>query len=256
MFANNIDALRSLVVQRELVLHQKRLDNRRWSVRRDILLWSASFLSDLEAAIASSHSEYGHQVVLRRYSFAEMETGDCNDTCLREVINDTDVLERVANCLAPGFFKCHVRRQQRGSAAASYEVVARFYADGFEPAKPPCTCVTHYLTDGFCNCCGGHNLRDLARYPRENAMAPRENAMAPRENAMAPRENAMAPRENAMAPRENAMAPRQNAMALTWQCHVCRNQDQKEMLHCVACGSERLNAAASNPRQINNPEDE
>jgi len=39
-----------------------------------------------------------------------------------------------------------------------YQVIARFYANGVEPEKPPCTCVCSHLTDGFCRVCGGHNV--------------------------------------------------------------------------------------------------
>ena len=158
MFANNIDALRRLVEEREIFVHQKRLDSRRWSVRRDILRETKdTFLPALEAAIAKSHSDYGHRVVLRTYSWSEWEAGDRDDTTLREVLEKTDVLQRVANCLAPGFFKCTIRPRMQNLVRV-YEVVAHFYAEGVEAAKPPCTCVCDYLTDGFCGVCGGHNV--------------------------------------------------------------------------------------------------
>jgi hypothetical protein len=168
MFANKIDALRGLVVQRELVLHQKRLDNRRWSVRRDILRDAKdSFLPALEAAIAKSHNDYGHTVLLRTYSVADWEEADGDGITLCEVLEKTDVLQRVANCLAPGFFKCHVRpanvhgRPAVPHVVRVYQVIARFYAGGVEAAKPPCTCVCSHLTDGFCGVCGGHNVRQI-----------------------------------------------------------------------------------------------
>jgi len=166
MFANKIDPLRTLVVERNIVLHQKRLDSRRWNVRRNMMQdVKDSFLPALEAAIAKSHSDYGHKVVLRTYSVAEWEEADGDGITLGEVLKKTDVLQRVANCLALGFFKCHVStRAVSGRPAVHhlvrvYEVIARFYADGVEPEKPPCTCVCSYLTDGFCRVCGGHNVR-------------------------------------------------------------------------------------------------
>jgi hypothetical protein len=162
MFTDNIAALRGLVVKRERVIHQMNLDARRWSVRRAVMRdVKDSFLPALEAAIAKSHSEYSHTVVLRTYSVAEWEETDCDGIELGEVFSKTDVLQRVANCLAPGFFKCHVRptvARQPGIRVRVYEIVARFYAGGVEAAKPPCTCVCSYLTDGFCDICGGHNV--------------------------------------------------------------------------------------------------
>uniref|UniRef100_A0A6C0BB55 Uncharacterized protein n=1 Tax=viral metagenome TaxID=1070528 RepID=A0A6C0BB55_9ZZZZ len=166
MFTDNINALRSLVIKRERVVHQKRLDSRRWSVRRAVMRdVKDSFLPALEAAIAKSHSDYSHAVVLRTYSIAEWEEADCDGIELGDVFEKTDVLARVANCLAPGFFKCRVRpRAVSGRPAVHhlvrvYEIVARFYANGTEAEKPPCTCVCSYLTDGFCDTCGGHNVR-------------------------------------------------------------------------------------------------
>jgi hypothetical protein len=168
MFANKIDALRGLVVQRDIVLRQKRRDGRRWSVRRDILRDAKnSFLPALEAAIAKSHSDHGHSVVLRTYSRAEWTESDGDDITLGEVIEKTDVLQRVANCLAPGFFKCHVRHATASGRPAVhhlvhvYEIVARFYADGVEAEKPPCTCICAHLTNGFCRVCGGHNVPQI-----------------------------------------------------------------------------------------------
>jgi len=163
MFTDKIEALRGLVLNRERVIHQKNLDARRWSVRRAVMRdVKDTFLPALEAAIAKSHSEYSHTVVLRTYSVNEWEETDCDGIELGEVFSKTDVLARVANCLAPGFFKCHVRptvARQPGIRVRVYEIVARFYADSVEPAKPPCTCVCHHLTDGFCGTCGGHNIR-------------------------------------------------------------------------------------------------
>jgi len=166
MFADNVSALRALVVQRGIVLHQKLLDRRRWSVRRDILRDAKDrFLPALEAAIAMSHSDSGHTVVLCTYSAAEWEEADGDGITVGEVLEKTDVLQRVANCLAPGFFKCHVRpanvhgRPAVPHVVRVYQVIARFYANGVEPAKPPCTCVCSHLTDGFCGTCGGHNIR-------------------------------------------------------------------------------------------------
>jgi hypothetical protein len=162
MFSANISALRDLVVQRDRVLHQMHLDRRRWSVRRDVMRdVKDRFLAALEAAIAKSHSDYGHTVVLRTYSLAEWEKTDGDGIALDEIFKKTDVLQRVANCLAPGFFKCHVRSttvRQLAECVRVYEIVARFYADGVEAAKPPCTCVCSHLTDGFCGVCGGHNV--------------------------------------------------------------------------------------------------
>ena len=172
MFTNSIDALRRLVLKRNIVLHQKCLDARRWGVQRDILVAAQdTFLPALEAAIAKSHSKYGHQVVLRTYMDDEWEWEDSDGITLGEILKKTDVLERVANCLAPGFFKCHVRpavERQPGIRVRVYEIVARFYADGVEAEKPPCTCVCSHLTDGFCDTCGGHNVRD-PRAEKESA---------------------------------------------------------------------------------------
>jgi len=163
MFADKIDALRSLVVKRNIVVHQKNLDARRWNVRRSVMRdVKDSFLPALETAIAKAHSDYSHFVVLRTYSVAEWEEADCDGIELGEVFEKTDVLQRVANCLAPGFFKCRVRptvARQPGMRVRVYEIVARFYADGIEAEKPPCTCVCSHLTDGFCGTCGGHNVR-------------------------------------------------------------------------------------------------
>ena len=168
MFADKIDALRSLVVKRQRVVHQKNLDARRWSVRRSVMRdVKDTFLPALEAAIAKAHSDYSHFVVLRTYSIAEWEEADCDGIEFGEVFEKTDVLERVANCLAPGFFKCRVRPSNvHGRPAVPhvvrvYQVIARFYAGGVEAAKPPCTCVCSHLTDGFCGVCGGHNVRQI-----------------------------------------------------------------------------------------------
>jgi len=104
-------------------------------------------------------------VVLRTYSVNEWEETDCDGIELGEVFSKTDVLARVANCLAPGFFKCHVRptnvhgRPAVPHVVRVYQIIARFYANGVEPEKPPCTCVCSHLTDGFCGVCGGHNIR-------------------------------------------------------------------------------------------------
>ena len=176
MFTNSIAALRSLVLKRQRVVHQKNLDARRWGVRRDVLVAAQdTLLPALEAAIAKSHSDYGHTVVLRTYSVAEWEGEDADGITLGEVFEKTDVLARIANCLAPGFFKCRVRptvARQPGIRVRVYEIVARFYADGVEAEKPPCTCVCSHLTDGFCDTCGGHNIRD----PRaEEESAPQIN---------------------------------------------------------------------------------
>jgi len=176
MFTNSIAALRSQVVKRNIVLHQNDLDRRRWSVRRDVLRDAKdTFLPALKAAIAKSHSDYSHAVVLRSYSVAEWEETDADNNALSEVFEKTDVLARIANCLAPGFFKCRVRptvARQPGMRVRVYEIVARFYANGVEAEKPPCTCVCSHLTDGFCETCGGHNVRD----PRaEEESAPQIN---------------------------------------------------------------------------------
>jgi hypothetical protein len=151
--------------RREIVLHQKNLDRRRWSVKRDILRDSKdTFLPALEAQIATSHSDYGHTVLLRTYSAAEWTESDGDNTTLCEVLEKTDILERVANCLAPGFFKCRVRpanvhgRPAVPHVVRVYQIIARFYANGVEASKPPCTCVCSHLTDGFCRVCGGHNV--------------------------------------------------------------------------------------------------
>jgi hypothetical protein len=164
MFSANIAHLQTLVANRKAVLHQKRLDWRRWTIRREILRDAAVCLTDLETAITTSHSEYGHTVVLRAYFQREMEERREDGTTLLEVLEKTDVLARVANCLAPGYFECHLRRasqHQRARGHAFYEVVARFHANGVEPAKPPCTCVCAHLTDGFCGVCGGHGVRAI-----------------------------------------------------------------------------------------------
>jgi hypothetical protein len=165
MFADKIEDLRGLVAQRERVIHQNLLNRRRWNVRRAVLRdVKDTFLPALEAAIAKSHSDYGHTVVLRTYSVDEWEEADGDGITLGEVFRKTDVLARVANCLAPGFFQCHVSpRAVSGRPAVHhlvrvYEIIARFYAGGVEAEKPPCTCVCSHLTDGFCRVCGGHNV--------------------------------------------------------------------------------------------------
>lgn len=165
MFADKIEALRALVVKRSEILHQNLLNRRRWNVRRAVLRdVKDTFLPALEAAIAKSHSDYGHTVVLRTYSVDEWEEADGDGITLGEVFRKTDVLARVANCLAPGFFQCHVSpRAVSGRPAVHhlvrvYEIIARFYAGGVEAEKPPCTCVCSHLTDGFCRVCGGHNV--------------------------------------------------------------------------------------------------
>jgi len=120
-----------------------------------------TFLPALEVAIAKSHCNYSHSVVLRTYSLAEWLETDADNIELGDVFDKTDVLKRVANCLAPGFFKCRVRTtvaRQPGmewTRVRVFEIVARFYAEGIEPEKPPCTC--SHLADGFCGGWGGHN---------------------------------------------------------------------------------------------------
>jgi hypothetical protein len=239
MFADNVSVLRALVAKRSEIIHQMDLDRRRWSVRRDVLRdVKDTFLPALEAAIARSHTDWGHSVVLRTYTNDEWEEEDADGITLDEVFRKTDVLARVANCLAPGFFQCRVSPPRCGRPARHHlvrvwQIVARFHAGGVEAEKPPCTCVLPHLTDGFCDVCGGHNVRDLVRYPREDA------ADKPLDRG-----------------RRHPVGRN-----YVWKCHVCRNEDQKEMLHCIACGSERLNAdailaAPAASRQINNPEDE
>jgi hypothetical protein len=166
MFADNVPALRALVVKRSEVLHQDLLNRRRWNVRRDVLRNAKdTFLPALEAAIARSHTDYGQSVVLRTYTNDEWEEEDADGITLGEVFKKTDVLARVANCLAPGFFQCRVSpRAVSGRPAVQHlvrvwQIVARFHAGGVEAEKPPCTCVCSYLTDGFCDICGGHNVR-------------------------------------------------------------------------------------------------
>ena len=79
MFADNIDALRSIVLNRKRVLHQKQLDSRQWNVRRSVMRdVKDTFLPALESAIAKSHSDYGYSVVLRTYSNAEWEETDAD----------------------------------------------------------------------------------------------------------------------------------------------------------------------------------
>ena len=221
MFADNVSVLRALVAKRSEILHQDLLNSHRWSVRRDVLRDAKdTFLPALEAAIARSTTDWGQSVVLRTYTNDEWNEKFADGITLGEVFRETDVLARVANCLAPGFFQCRVSpRAVSGRPAVHHlvrvwQIVARFHANGVEAEKPPCTCVLPHLTDGFCDVCGGHNVRDP-----------------------------------------------QHGQVLVWKCHACRNEDQKEMLHCISCGSERLNAdailaAPAAPRQINNPEDE
>lgn len=181
MFTDSIAALRQAVVVRQQELHKQELNERRWSVRKNILQdVDGRFIDSMEFAIASSYTDYGYTVTLRRFSSAELNTEAGNGTTLREVIEETDVLERVANCLAPGFFKCSLRRMplrfQRAGEEKIFEVMARFYPEGVEPVKPPCTCVCSYLTDGFCDTCGGHNVRDILHHPRaEEESAPQIN---------------------------------------------------------------------------------
>jgi hypothetical protein len=181
MFTNSIASLRRAVVVRQQELHQHKLNERRWSVRKTILQdVDGRFIDSMEFAIASSYTDYAYTATLCSFSSAELDTEADNGTTLREVIEKTDVLERVANRLAPGFFKCRLRhmplRFQRAGEEKVFEVVARFYPEGFEPVKPPCTCVCSYLTDGFCDTCGGHNVRNILRHPRaEEVSAPQIN---------------------------------------------------------------------------------
>jgi hypothetical protein len=164
MFSANIASLCSLVVERDKVLHQKRLDSRRYAVVRDIVRGLDNrFISALEEAIRTSHSDHGHRVVLRSYSAAEMEEPAIDHTTLSEVLKKTDVLVRVGNRIAPGFFKCHVRSttaRERVHGHADYEIIAHFHAEGFESEKPACCCIVHDLLDGWCPC-GGYGVRPI-----------------------------------------------------------------------------------------------
>ena len=218
MFADNIPALRVLVEQRKRVIHQMNLDRRRWGVRRDILVAAQdTFLPALEAAIARSHTDWGQSVVLRTYTNDEWEWEDADRISLGEVFRKTDVLARVANCLAPGFFKCHVRSttvRQPAERVRVYEVIARFYAGGVEAEKPPCTCVCAYLTEGFCDVCGGHNVRALNPHPQSVA--------------------------DAAVWREGD----------DWTCASCNRLHEQPVQNCFNCGLPRQ------AKQINNPEDE
>ena len=119
-----------------------------------------TFLPALEAAIARSQTDWGQSVVLRTYTNDEWNEEFADGITLGEVFRETDVLARVANCLAPGFFQCRVSgRPAAQHLVRVWQIVARFHAGGVAAEKPPCTCVCPHLTDGFCDVCGGHNVR-------------------------------------------------------------------------------------------------
>ena len=222
MFADKIDILRHAVVVREREHRQKKLNDRRRAVMKDVMRDAKdSFLDAMKSAIASSYTDYGHQVVLRTYSIAEMEKPDEDDITLLEVIRETDVLDRVVNCLAPGFFRYAVIRKpclpQRPGEKYVFEIKVRFHAYGFEPIKPPCTCVCSYLTDGFCDVCGGHNVRDLNRYPRKDNWREGDD----------------------------------------WICASCNHLHEQPLTHCFNCKKPRQERQINNPEdEEHEPEEE
>ena len=164
MFSDHVVALQQRVAERRIALRQRQLDQRRWAVRRDILRGvvenSNRVLVDLERAIAGAYQERFFSVVLKTYTVEEIEAREpVHQSSIGEVLTGTDVLERVGNCLAPGHFRCHLRRERRRGLPDLFHVEAIFVSEGFEPHKPPCTCVIRDMTDGFCEVCGGHEVR-------------------------------------------------------------------------------------------------
>uniref|UniRef100_A0A6C0KUS5 Uncharacterized protein n=1 Tax=viral metagenome TaxID=1070528 RepID=A0A6C0KUS5_9ZZZZ len=161
MFSAHVSALRACVAERQAELHQRDLNEMRWSVRRDLCaLADGRVLSDLEFAIASASSPSHYRAALKTYSRAEVEAPIRNGApSLAEVLTGTDVLERVGNCLAPGFFKCTFRRELLRDQPERFLVEVTFVAARFDAPKPPCTCVLAARTVGFCAVCGGHGNR-------------------------------------------------------------------------------------------------
>lgn len=159
MFSANVAALRTCVENRESALRQKHLEQRRTTVIREILRASADgFIGALEDAIADAHTHYGYSIVLRTWSVAEISAvSRGHSSSLLEVFRETDVLTRLGNCLAPGHFKCDLRkRRQHRDAPETYDLVVRFVSAGFAPDKPACCCIVHDLVHGWCDLCGGY----------------------------------------------------------------------------------------------------
>ena len=163
MFADHVTALQQCVADRETALRQHRLNQRRWAVRRDILRGADNhFLEALKDEIARSHTPHSYSAVLKTYTVEELEAREpVNQTTLGEVLRGTDVLDRVANCLAPGHFRCHLRRERRRGLPELFHIDATFVSERFEAPRLPCTCVVHELTVGFCEVCGGHEVRPV-----------------------------------------------------------------------------------------------
>lgn len=171
MFSDHVAALRARVAQRKTELYQRELNEHRWSVRRNLCaLADNRFLAELESAIGRAYQPSRYRAVLRTYTWEEVEApirAGCPP--LGEVLTGTDVLDRVGNCLAPGFFKCTFRREQlRGQPEERFHVEVTFVAEGFEAPKPPCTCVLRDRTVGFCEICGGHGNRAVVNPEEED----------------------------------------------------------------------------------------
>jgi hypothetical protein len=174
MFSAHVSDLRACVVERQRELYQWRLNYYRWSVRRDLLaLADGDVLDALKFAIAAAYSPSRYRATLKSYSRAEVEAPirAGSEHSLAEVLTRTDVLDRVGNSLAPGFFKCTFRHEQlRGEGVAErFLVEVTFVAEGFDAPKPPCTCVLRERAAGFCAVCGGHGNRVVMNPEDEDA---------------------------------------------------------------------------------------
>ena len=173
MFSACVSDLRACVVERQRELYQYRLNEYRWSVRRDLLaLADGDILYALKFAIAAAYSPSRYRATLKSYSRAEVEAPirAGAEHSLADVLTGTDVLDRVGNCLAPGFFKCTFRREflLGEGVPERFLVEVTFVAAGFDAPKPPCTCVLRERTVGFCEICGGHGNR-VVMNPEEEA---------------------------------------------------------------------------------------
>lgn len=168
MFADHVAVLHQCVAEREIALYQRRLDQRRAAVRRDLLNCADNrFLETLKDEIARAHTSHGYRAVLKTYTLEEIETREgWHNTSLGEVLTGTDVLQRVANRLAPGHFKCSLRRVRRRGVPDQFHVDVTFVAAGFEPPKLPCSCIVQDMVDGFCHC-GGYGRRAPVMNPED-----------------------------------------------------------------------------------------
>jgi len=170
MFADHVAVLHQCVAEREIALYQRRLNERRATVRRDLLAAADDrFLETLKNEIARANTSHGYRAVLKTYTVEEVEAREgWHNTSLGEVLTGTDVLQRVANCLAPGHFKCSLRRQRcrKRRVPDQFHIDVTFVATGFEPPKLPCSCIIHDLVDGWC-CCGGYGRRAPVMNPED-----------------------------------------------------------------------------------------